>query len=178
MKSFSKYFFKFILIFCFLYFGTQLIIGLTVPGNHYSSFVHHYLDYISLLRKSLLKGSELIIDALGYRSFVVDNYFLKIENGSYVRMVYSCLGIGIFSFWAAFVIANEGKIVKKIEWVFIGVIIIWLINIARICLLLLAHNNKWTVPSFINHHTIFNIAAYGAVFLLMYAFDRSQKKLS
>lgn len=93
-------------------------------------------------------------------------------------MVYSCLGIGIFSFWGAFIIANEGTALNKLKWVLIGTLTIWLINVGRIVLLLLAHNNKWVSPININHHTMFNIVAYGAIFLLMYAFDRSQKKLS
>lgn len=172
-----KYVVKFILSFCFLYYGAQLIIGLSAPGNYYSSFVHKYLDFVSVLRNSLLYASKWTIGVFEYDSIVQYNFYLKIIEGSRVRMVYSCLGIGLFSFWAAFVIANSGTWWHKVKWVVGGVFLIWLINIARISLLIIATNDRWVLFTKIDHHTLFNIAAYAAIFLMMYFFDKSQKKL-
>lgn len=168
---------RFLTLFCFFYFGTQLIIGLSAPGNYYSPFIHKYLDYVSVLRYSLLHASKCVIDFFGYDSTVQYNFYLKIIDGSRVRMVYSCLGIGVFSFWAAFVIANAGTWWHKVKWAIGGIFLIWLINIARITLLIIATNDRWILFTKIDHHTLFNIAAYGAIFLMMYFFDKSQKKL-
>lgn len=176
-KHFVAYLAKFIIVYCLLYYGTQLIIGLTVAGNMYSSLVHDYFDYVSLLRKSLLYASKVVVGLFGYEARVEQNFFLRIRYGSAVRMVYSCLGVGVFSFWCAFVIANTGKSLYKAKWIIGGVLLIWLINIVRICLLLIATNDKWKLFSIIDHHTLFNIVAYGAVFFLIYLFDRTQKKL-
>lgn len=176
-KGFIVYLVKFLFVYAVLYYGTQLIIGLTVPGNAYSAFVHDYLDYISALRKSLLHASKLVVGIFGYEAEVQQNFFLRIKHGSAVRMVYSCLGVGVFSFWCAFVMANTGKILYKAKWIIGGVLLIWLINIGRICLLLIATNDKWRLFSIIDHHTLFNIVAYGAIFLMIYLFDRTQKVL-
>lgn len=175
-KGFIIYLLKFLFVYAVLYYGTQLIIGLTVPGNAYSAFLHDYLDYISVLRKSLLYASKFVISIFGYESMVQNNYYLKIVDGSRVRMVYSCLGIAVFSFWAAFVIANAGNLWYKFRWIIGGIIAIWLINIARICLLIVATNDRWALFTIVDHHTMFNITAYGAVFLMMYIFDKHQKK--
>lgn len=172
------YVLKFLFIYCVLYYGTQLIIGLTVPGNIYSSFVRDHLDYISLLRKSLLYMAKYVVGMWGYTADVQYDFYLKIVNGSRVRMVYSCLGIGVFSFWMAFVIANAGYWTYKLKWIVGGVLMIWMVNIARICLLLIATNDKWKLFSIVDHHTLFNITAYGAVFLMIYFYDKTQKKLS
>ncbi len=177
IRSFLIYAGKFLAIFCFLYFGTQALIGLTIPDHHYSSFVSEYLDFVSALRRSLLVTSKMIVGILGYPAQIISSFRLKITGGSSVRMVYSCLGIGVFSFWAAFVIANNGSFFKKLIWLVSGFVLIWLINITRICLLLIATNDHWPSTFKMNHHTFFNIAAYGAIFVMMLYFDKSQIKI-
>ncbi len=176
-KKVYLYIFRFLLYFVAFYYTTQLIIGLTVPGNYYSSFVKEYLDYVSVLRRSLLAGAHFVLYMLGYDSHVEGNFFLRVAGGRSVRMVYSCLGIGVFSFWAAFVAANKGKPVRKLLWVVAGWVVLWCINVMRIALLLLATNNNWrnTVPH-VDHHMLFNISAYLAIFLLIYLYDRALSK--
>lgn len=97
-------------------------------------------------------------------------------NGSWVKLVYACLGVGVMCFWLAFVLANTGGLVKKITWLFIGLISIWLINVLRISIVLLANNKHIKMPLGLDNHTFFNILAYGAVFILMFLYDRSFNK--
>jgi len=174
-KNLVVYLLRFLLSFCILYFGTKVIIGLSAPGGYYSNFVHSYLNYISLLRFSLLHGSNSFVTIAGYKSYIANTYSIRILNGRGVNIVYSCLGYGIMSFWAAFVFAYKAGWEKKILWILIGWILIWCINVTRISLLLIAVNNNKSLPFNLNHHTLFNIAAYTTIFILIYFFDRSQK---
>jgi exosortase/archaeosortase family protein len=53
---------------------------------------------------------------------------------------------------------------------------LYLINICRLSLVLVAGNNNWEFPFGWDHHTWFNIFAYIAIFAMMYFFDRSSKE--
>lgn len=162
-------------IFCILYFGTLAVIGLSVPEGYYSSFIATYFNYTDWLRMSLLQVSGFLLSCLDYPTYMVGKYELYVKNGHGIRMVYSCIGYGIMSFWAAFVIANSGSWRKKLSWLLIGWLALWIINVARITILIIALNKKWDVPLGVDQHTRFNIAAYGLIFLLIYFFDKTSK---
>ena len=166
---------KFIGVFCLFYFGSLAIIGLSAPVGLYSPFVAKYLNCIDWMRASLMLGSKGFLSLLGYATYFPDKYNIYMVNGTGVRMVYSCIGYGVMSFWAAFVIANSGSVVKKIKWLFSGWLVIWVINVIRLSLLVIALNKGWDMPLDIDHHTWFNIAAYLMIFVLIYFYDRSSK---
>lgn len=159
------------------YFGTLAVIGLSTPENKYSPFVASYLNFIDPLRYSLLYGAKGFLSVFGYSTYMSDDYTLAMQGGSGVRMVYSCIGYGVMSFWAAFVIANRGSVKKKAIWVMGGLLALWTINVLRVALLLLAINNQWSIPFGWDHHTWFNIFAYTLIFIMIYFYDRSNKKL-
>ena len=172
----SSYFIKFICAFCILYFGTKLVIGLTVPGGYYSPFIAHFFDYPALLRLSLLQGTRLLAAVFGFNTFIRNMYTLTMVNGSGVHLVYSCLGYGLLSFWIAFVFANEGGFLRKLKWIITGCFFIWLINVIRITLVLISSNQHWKLPATMEQHTLFNIAVYVAIFCMIWLFSRSDKK--
>ncbi len=171
------YLIKFIGIFCICYFGTLAVIGLSVTEGYYSSFIDKYLDYVSILRYSLLHGSKFLVSLLGYKALIADIFSLRIEQGKEVHIGFDCLGYGVMSFWIAFVVANKGTFIKKLKWVLGGLFLIWLINVTRISMLLVAINNHWVTPYF-DHHTWFNIFAYLQIFILIFFYDRSAKTRS
>ena len=177
-RSFLFYLFKFIFAYCVLYYGTLAIIGFSTPEGYHSNFVEKYLDYIEWLRSVLLRGSKLFLSLLGYKSNIdtTSVHIIRLTGGRGVRIVYSCIGYGVMSFWGAFVYANKGKWTKKIKWIIGGWIAICFINIGRISLLLISINKGWAMPFNLDHHTLFNIAAYTLVFFMIYLFDRSGKK--
>ena len=174
-KTFLLYLLKFAAAFCICYFGTIAVIGLSAGGNYYSKFVDQYFDYISWLRSSLLHGSKWLLSLLGYETWLADRYLLKLKGGGGARIVYSCIGYGVMSFWIAFIFANKGTWLKKIKWILGGLFLIWCINILRICLVLVATNKRWGIPLGFDHHTWFNIVAYILIFVLIYFFDKSNK---
>ena len=156
---------------------TKAMIGITTPGGYYFTFADNYLDYIAGYRSLLLHTSKLLLHAFGYDVYLKDNFTIKMVNGRGVKIVYSCLGYGLFSFWIAFIIANKMLFSSMLKWMIGGVLVIFVLNVFRISLMLISVNRQW--PSLLNldNHTWFNIAAYGAIFCMMYLFDRSQKKV-
>ena len=172
-KSFIIYVIKFLFIFCFLYFGTIAVIGLCTPSGYYSSFIAHYFNFIDWLRFSLLCASKALLSTIGFTAYIVDKFTLRINNQVGIKMVYSCVGYGVMSFWGALILANKGVTIKKIKWLIGGWLAIWSINILRITLLLIALYNSWQIPFGLDHHTWFNIVAYILIFVLIYFYDRS-----
>jgi exosortase/archaeosortase family protein len=175
-KNLLRYLLKFILSFCFLYYGTKAIIGLASPGGYYSSFISEYLNYVKWFRYALLYAANALLSVFGYKVFVQNMYTIRMYNGVGVHLVYSCLGIGVMSFWVAFIFANKANWQKKIAWILGGWMAFFLINVIRIALLLLSANKREANTLNLDNHTLFNIAAYLLVFVMIWLFDRSQKK--
>jgi exosortase/archaeosortase family protein len=169
------YILKFAAAFCFFYFGTLAVIGLSTPESYYSPFVAKYLDYISLLRSSLLHTSKAVLSLFNINTDFRDRYTLMAAHGG-IRMVYTCIGYGVMSFWAAFVFANKGSWKRKTIWIIGGLFALWLINVLRISLLIVALDKKWPMPLGLDHHTWFNIVAYLLIFLMIYLYDRSSNE--
>jgi exosortase/archaeosortase family protein len=174
-KALVMFLIKFIGIFCLLYFGTIAVIGLSTPDSYYSPFVANYIDYVSLLRSSYLNTCKALLAIFNFNTTFSDKYTLMAEQGG-IRMVYSCIGYGVMSFWAAFVFANKGGWKRKAAWIIGGLFALWIINILRISLLTVALNKKWEMPLGWDHHTWFNIVAYSLNFLMIYFYDRSSSK--
>jgi len=167
---------KFIAVFCLLYFGTKAVIGLTVPGGYYSAFISHYLNYPAWLRYSLLYGSHLMVAFFGFNTYLPDGYHVRMVNGHGVRLVYACLGYGLLSFWVAFVYAGKEHVVSKLKWIAAGCVIIWLINVLRISLILMATNNNWHFNMPVNQHTLYNLVVYASIFLMAWLFKKKQAR--
>ena len=171
-KDFTGFVIKFLLLFLLFYFGTIAIIGLAAPGDYYSPFIARYLDYVSWLKLSLMKGAAVVASMFGYDTIEEPGFLVRVVKARGVIVAYDCVGYGVLSFWAAFVLANKLLLRKKLSWLFAGLILLWLINVARIGLFLVAINKGWAMPLGLDHHTWFNIFAYGAIFLMIYYFDK------
>lgn len=171
-NTFLRFVLKFLLLFAVFYYGTLAIIGLSVPGGYYSPFVVHYLDYISWLRSSLLNGSRWLLSLFNIETYLATEYNLKVVNGRGIKMVYECIGYGIMSFWGAFVIASAGSFIRKLAWVVFGWVFIWILNVIRLSLLLVATDRGWPMPLNWDHHTWFTIFSYLFIFICMYLFNK------
>lgn len=148
------------------------IIGLSAPEGYYSSFVADYLNFIPPFRDFVLHATIKTLSLFGYESFQLSATQLRIVGGGGVNVVYSCLGYGVTSFWLAFVFANTGSWKKKLVWMLGGAIVLLVINILRMSLVALASHKGWAYPLGLDHHTWFNIVAYGLIFLMIWVYDR------
>ncbi len=151
---------------------------LSIYPHYYSPFIDNYLNYISWIDSSILYTSNLIVHAFGLHSFVIGKV-IKIPAGASVWLWPPCTGLGIMSFWIAFVFSHRLHWKIKLFWSLTGIVIIWFVNCWRIALLLMSLQNKWKTFKFIDHHEMFNIAAYSVILLLIYFFSkRSRKEMS
>jgi exosortase/archaeosortase family protein len=174
-KKFVRFVVIFLTVFLICYFGVLFLTGITVPGGTYSPFAEKYFNIASWLRSSLILGAKAFLSLLGTETIRIDDYVLRAVGGRGVRIVYSCLGFGVMSFWFAYIVANIASIQKKIVWVSGGLLFLWILNVVRISLVLLAGKKGWHFPFGWDHHTWFNIVAYLAIFAMIYFFEKSLK---
>src|SRR5687768_10723082 len=107
---------KFLVLFLGLHFFNEFYIGITAPGNLYIPLLEEHLNYVNWLRSSILYTSKGICNVFGYSSYVEEPYLLKSATGVSVRMVYTCIGLGIMSLWAGFVLAHSISWKQKLLW--------------------------------------------------------------
>jgi exosortase/archaeosortase family protein len=175
-KSFSKFVIKFILLFLFFYYFFISIIAVTAPGGYYSSFIDHYFNLIAWLKDSLILGSGSLLKLLGYDTYTLDNFIIRLSGGKGVRIAHDCAGHGIISFWAAYVISIDLPLKPKLFWLIAGLFVLWFINVLRISLLILALNLNWPMPLGVDHHTWFNIISYLFIFVMILLLERKMNK--
>lgn len=176
-KKFIRFLLVFGATFLFCYFTAQFITGLAIQGGLYSSFVEKYLNVASWLRSSLILATKWIVGFWGITAVRTDEYVLRIPNANGIRIVYSCLGFGVMSFWIAYITATTALLKSKIKWLLMGLLLIWIINVARISLVLVSGNKGLKFPFGWDHHTWFNIVAYCSIFAMMYFFEKEIKKI-
>ncbi len=166
---------KFLGLFILFYYGTIAWIGIAAPGGLYSAFVAQWLDYVSWIKQSIMAGTGWLVGLFGYNTVKESGFLIRIIGKRGVIIAMSCVGYGVYSFWAAYVIANAGSAIKKAVWVIGGLLSLWLINVVRISMFLVAINQNKTMPLGIDHHTWFTIVAYGFIFLMIYFYDKSNR---
>jgi len=159
-----RFIISFIILFAAFYYFNILFFGVTAPGNHYSAFLANHLNYISWLRDLLLNSTAQILNWLGFAS-VTDGYDLLVAGHGSIQLVYSCLGLGVISFFAAFVLSYPKKWKSKIIFLACGILAIECLNIIRLVLLALFWQKH--VLS-IDQHTIFNVIVYLIIAVSLY----------
>jgi len=172
------YIVKLIGVFSFLYLGTLFIEGCgSSEGIFYFPWIKAHLYYQDLLRDGLLKTADLALRLFGYNTYRHSLYVLRIGQSG-IQLNDACLAYGLMSFWIAFCVADQTSIIKKIQWIGLGLFLLNVINVCRICLILLAGYHGWAeLPNF-DHHSLFNIAAYLLIFTLIFFYSKDIKKVS
>jgi exosortase/archaeosortase family protein len=175
-KPFLIYLLKFATIFCLCYFGTLAVIGIAAPGGYYSPFIAKYLDYVSWIKYSLIEATGFILSLFHIPTKTEPGFLIRFVGGRGVFIAMDCVGYGVYSFWIAFVAANNGRFLKKTAWIVFGVLALWFINVIRITLFLTSLNKGWPMPLGLDHHTWFNIFAYLLIFIMIWFYDKSFRK--
>ena len=168
---------KFLGLFIILYYFNLFFISITFRrSNAFYMFLKLHLDYIDGLRFSILRVSEFICGIIGVKCHMESDFIIRLDSKlGGLKMVYRCIGYGVMSFWAAFVLANKARIINKIVWIVFGWLIIWIINCIRVIMLLSVLQHQWPISTFLDHHTLFNILSYILIFVLIYAFIKQEK---
>jgi exosortase/archaeosortase family protein len=155
----------FIGLFLAFYYFNIMFFGITSPGKHYSPLLAEYLNYIAALRWLLLHCSATILKWFGFNA-ITNEYELLVAGHGYIQLVYSCLGLGVISFFTAFVLAYPKPRNQKIIFLLSGIVAIEFLNVLRFVLLVLFWTKKNDV--IIDHHTIFNILIYIIISISLY----------
>jgi exosortase/archaeosortase family protein len=136
--------------------------------------------------KAIMISSEKLLHMIGFNTSLVFSktmyyypvYAIRIDNGNYVYMGITCLGILLMASFATLVIAYPGKWKHKLWVIPLGCFIIQLLNILRMSILTVLcsyyHMNIDRGVSFfgllkLSHHDIFNLFVYVFI-LLMFIF--------
>jgi exosortase/archaeosortase family protein len=154
-----------------------LWIGFITPAGYYSEFLDNYLDYVSVIKASILKTGRLIAQLLGVFSQPLGDSILQVQNGGQVRMAWACCGLEIMSFWTAFVLADTISLRKKSYWAAGGLVAIWMINCLRIALLVIGKQKEWHMLLDLDQHDLFNIVAYLLVVGLMFVYYKRNNRV-
>jgi exosortase/archaeosortase family protein len=168
MKQFLSFVIKFIVFFILFYYGTKTVIALSATEGHYNQYVANHLDYVSLIKRSLIWGTRLLLSFFHIDTYQVDPFVVRIKDGVGVRIAHGCVGYGVDSFWLAYVLANSWKVKMKAKLIVIGLFVLWLINVLRISLLLVTMQHNKSMPLGLDHHTWFNIISYGLILLFLF----------
>lgn len=161
-----KFAVTFIALFLAFYYFNIGFFSITSPGaSRYNSFIADNFNYIRLLRHLLLACTSLVLRCAGYAS-VINEYELRIVGHGGIRLVYSCLGLGIMSFFSAFVLAYPKPFNKKIFFLAGGLLVIQLLNILRMAAVALFWGKK--AQHIIDHHVLFNGIIYLVIGIGLY----------
>ena len=164
-ESPARFIIIFLGLFLVFYYFNIFYWGITSTGNNYNAFLAEHLNYIRGLRYLLLHISAQILNWIGFTAITSDYEMLVVGHGT-IQLVYSCLGLGVMSFFTAFVIAYPKKLKAKLLFFIAGILLIQALNILRFVLLALFWKKQSGV--IIDHHTIFNIIIYIFIAISLY----------
>ena len=157
--DFSKPLTRFLIKAVILYLGWHLLWFNWVEPD---GTVNHYLTY------NTASISALALNAFGSSNFTLSpfseqNTYLFKDNIPVVLIEHGCNGLILMVLFAAFVVAFPGPWKKKMWFVPLGILSIYLINSLRV--IGLAVNHMVSQESFdFNHKYTFTILIYGAIF--------------
>lgn len=172
-NSALRFVLTFACLFAVFYYFNIGFFAATNPGAHYIPFLAEHLNYIQALRLFLLKASAFVLNGLGFPA-ITNEYEMLTAGHGIIRMVYSCLGLGVMSFFSAFVIAYPKQLKAKLWFGLTGLAVIQVLNIARFVLLALYW--KPAASKIIDHHTIFNAIIYLLISITLYFWVTADSK--
>jgi len=168
-----KFVLVFVALFAAFYYFNIFYFGVTSPGNHYSAFLAGHFNYIRGLRWLLLKSTVQVLSWFGFIA-ITNDYELLVPGHATIQLVYSCLGLGVMSFFAAFVLAYPVKFKSKLVFLVCGILVIQVLNVARFALLALFWSRNEN--RVIDHHAIFNIIVYLLIAITLYFWVKRNDK--
>jgi exosortase/archaeosortase family protein len=167
-----------LLFFYFLFSQGSLFMNSVISptGKFYNAFISEHFDYIQGLKTALIVPSTWLIKLFGF--YAIHNEMdVMVVDGPYLRVNYSCLGIGVMCFLVAFIIAFPAKLKSKWRLLVFGLIMIYVLNVLRIVALgVLLGMFKSTRSNFTYHHEVFNILVYICVFIVLYFWIKKNTK--
>lgn len=110
--------------------------------------------------------SRFLLETFGY-SVYTEGRVIGANNSSGLFVGDSCNAIVLIALFAGFIIAYPGRLMRKVVYILLGTLSIFLLNVLRITSLCAidTFSRAWTE---FNHSYTFNFLVYGYIFLLWY----------
>jgi len=180
-KQANKKAIKFVIALFLLYIlfsqGNLFMNSVMTPGSqYYNAYLSSHFNYIQGLKSALIVPAVWIIKLFGFYA-IYNEMDVMVVAGPYLRINYSCLGLGVMSFLAAFVLAFPAAWKSTLKMLAIGIVAIYILNILRIAGLgVLLGFFKSQRHNFTYHHEVFNIIVYICVFTMLYFWIKKNNK--
>lgn len=145
----------------------------------YYLIIQQYTNWDYLLNYNIVRLSQISLSLIGVDTFIdieSDHVLLIMNEGNFRPILVGdeCNGFKLFSIFSIFILAFPGKWKTKLWFIPLGIIIVHIANVLRVCALLLINNFYPKYLDF-NHLYTFTIFVYAIIFALWYWYA---KKLS
>ena len=146
-------------------------------GKFYNAYIAEHFDYIQGLKTALIIPAVWIIKIFGFYA-IYNEMDVMVVSGPLLRINYSCLGLGVMSFLAAFVLSFPASWKSTFKMLIIGLISIYVLNILRIAGLGILFGTFQSQRNYFEyHHEIFNVIVYIIIFIMLYIWIRKNTKI-
>lgn len=150
------------------------VIGITAPGGIYVSWADEHLNYIRSWRNFDIKTTCWLLKLLGHQVYA-DGQSVLVPGYAGFKLVYSCLGYGVMSFFVAFTLAFPKNWKSKALIILSGLLLIQTLNILRFTLIALLWK-KPLISQLPDHHSIFNMIIYLVIITILYLWTKPRKE--
>jgi len=146
-------------------------------ARFYNASIAEHFNYIQGLKTALIIPAVWIIKLFGFYA-IYNEMDVMVVSGPLLRINYSCLGLGVMSFLAAFVLSFPASWKSTFKMLIIGLISIYLLNILRIAGLGILFGTFQSQRNYFEyHHEIFNVIVYIIIFIMLYIWIRKNTKI-
>lgn len=146
-------------------------------GKFYNAYIAEHFDYIQGLKTALIIPAVWIIKLFGFYA-IYNEMDVMVVSGPLLRINYSCLGLGVMSFLAAFVLSFPASWKSTFKMLIIGLISIYVLNILRIAGLGILFGTFQSQRNYFEyHHEIFNVIVYIIIFIMLYIWIKKNTKI-
>jgi exosortase family protein XrtF len=154
-----RFFVLLIGIYLFAYFFHQFYL---LPDGRLDDFLNHVLGKVSYETLAFF-GVASSLKIIPY--VPISSYAVFLGNQAVVYIGYNCNGFMLYVLFTCFVLLIAGKWWQKGLFASIGIIAIFILNVARIIALLYVLAVRPDLFD-INHHYVFSFIVYGFIFLM------------
>ncbi len=162
----AKFLIKFLASFGILYAFNILFIGLTTSPGYYFQWLDENVNYIDKWRMLNINATADLLRLNGYKVIVYATGIKTVGHSGF-RLVYSCLGYGILSCFAAFIISAPKNCNSKVYFLILGIILFQCLNICRLYFIAIYYTPQNSFIN-VNHHDIFNFMIYIILIVISY----------
>ncbi len=125
----------------------------------------HWENFNDFVRIILINSTQFYFDLVGLHSEIINNNQLWVHGYVILGVGNYCLAIQLWLFFAALIFSYQGKIINKIWFTIVGIILINVINVLRMIAVTYAAHYYYDYMQF-NHDYVFNVIIYIFTFLM------------